>query len=44
LKMELSNNLEKYKTDPKYRQDLSSRLEVAVKNASGNGYIDKVGA
>lgn len=43
LKVELSNNLEKYKTDPKYRQDLSSRLEVAVKNASGNGYIDKVG-
>jgi hypothetical protein len=44
LKIELSNNLEKYKSDPKYRQDLSSRLEVAVKNASGNGYIDKVGA
>lgn len=42
LKMELSNNLQKYKTDEKYRKDLSSRIEAAAKNAPG--YVDKVGA
>jgi hypothetical protein len=42
IKMEISNNLAKYKTDAAYRKDVSSRLEVAVKNAGG--YIDKVGA
>lgn len=42
LKMELSNNLEKYKTDANYRKELSARLEVAAKNAPG--YIDKMGA
>lgn len=42
LKLELSNNLAKYKTDPHYRKDLSSRLEIAAKNAPG--YIDKMGA
>jgi hypothetical protein len=42
IKMEISNNLSKYKTDAAYRKDVQSRLEVAVKNAGG--YIDKVGA
>lgn len=44
LKMELSNpaNLEKYKTDDKYRKDYQSRLEVAAKNAPG--YVDKIGS
>ena len=42
LKMELSNNLQKYKTDETYRKDLSRRLEVAAKNTPG--YVDKVGA
>jgi len=42
LKMELSNNLQKYKDDPKYRADIGKRLEVAAKNAPG--YVDKVGA
>jgi len=32
LRAELTNNLEKYKTDPKYRKDLQSRLEQASKN------------
>lgn len=41
IKMELSNNLEKYKTDVKYRKDLQSRLEVAAKNTPG--FIDKMG-
>jgi len=42
IKLELSNNLEKYKSDPNYRKDLQARLEVAAKNAPG--YIDKIGA
>lgn len=42
IKMELSNNLQKYKTDENYRKDISKRLEVAAKNAPG--YVDKVGA
>ena len=42
IRMELSNNLEKYKTDVAYQKDIRSRLEVAAKNAPG--YIDKIGA
>ena len=42
LKMELSTNLQKYKTDDAYRKDIQRRLEVAAKNAPG--YVDKVGA
>jgi len=42
LKMELSNNLAKYKSDPNYRKDIQGRLEVASKNAPG--FVDKVGA
>lgn len=42
LKIELSTNLEKYKTDEKYRKDLQGRLEQAAKNAPG-AYIDKMG-
>lgn len=42
IKMELANNLGKYKTDESYRKDLQKRLEVAAKNAPG--YVDKVGA
>lgn len=42
LKMELSNNIAKYKSDEGYRKDYQKRLEVAVKNSPG--YIDKVGA
>lgn len=42
IKLELSNNLAKYKTDPVYRKDIQSRLEVASKNAGG--YVDKMGA
>lgn len=42
LKLELQNNLTKYKTDPNYRKDLQGRLEIAAKNAPG--FIDKTGA
>lgn len=42
IKLELQNNLQKYKTDDNYRKDISKRLEVAAKNAPG--YVDKVGA
>jgi hypothetical protein len=42
LKMELVQNISKYKTDEKYQKDYRQRLEVAVKNTPG--YIDKVGA
>ncbi len=42
IKLELANNLSKYKTDESYRKDLQKRLEVAAKNAPG--YVDKVGA
>lgn len=41
LKMELSNNLAKYKSDSNYRRDLQARFEVASKNA-GN-FVDKSG-
>lgn len=42
IKQELALNLDKYKTDEKYRRDLQGRLEVASKNAPG--FIDKIGA
>lgn len=42
IKTELSNNLEKYKTDESYRKDLQKRLEVAARNTPG--FVDKVGA
>lgn len=42
IKAELSNNLEKYKKDPKYQKDIQQRLEVAAKNTPG--FVDKVGA
>jgi len=42
IKMELSNNLQKYKTDEGYRKDIQKRLEVAAKNTPG--FVDKVGA
>lgn len=40
IQSEMTNNLEKYKTDAKYRDDIRSRLEIAVKNSN---YVDKVG-
>jgi hypothetical protein len=42
IQLELSNNLQKFKTDGKYREDIQRRLQVAVKNSPG--YVDKVGA
>lgn len=42
VKMELQTNLHKYKTDEKYRKDISKRLEIAAKNVPG--FVDKVGA
>lgn len=42
IKLELSNNLAKYKSDANYRKDLTARLEVAAKNAGG--FVDKMGA
>lgn len=42
IKLELANNLEKYKTDSGYRKDIQGRLEVAAKNVPG--YVDKVGS
>lgn len=42
VKMELSNNLAKYKSDPDYRKDIQRRLEIAAKNTPG--FVDKVGA
>jgi hypothetical protein len=42
MKMELSVNLSKYKTDEAYRKDYQKRLEVAAKNTPG--FVDKVGA
>jgi hypothetical protein len=42
LKMELADNFEKYKTDVKYRKDITARLEVAAKNTPG--FVDKVGS
>jgi hypothetical protein len=41
LKKELESNLQKYKTDEKYRKDWTGRMEVAAKNIPG--YVDKVG-
>ena len=42
IKMELQNNLQKYKTDKAYQKDIAARLEVAAKNAPG--FVDKVGS
>jgi hypothetical protein len=42
IKLELANNLEKYKTDTNYQKDIRRRLEIASKNAPG--FVDKVGA
>ncbi len=42
IKLELSNNLAKYKSDPNYRKDITGRLEIAAKNSGG--YVDKMGA
>lgn len=42
VRTELSNNLEKYKTDPKYRSDLQRRLAIAAK--SDPNFVDKVGS
>lgn len=41
LRNEICTNLEKYKTDERYRKDLQARLEVAAK---ASNFIDKVGA
>lgn len=43
LKLEMVENLEKYKSDSKYRADLQGRIEAASK-AGGHGYVDKIGA
>jgi hypothetical protein len=40
IKGEIVNNLEKYKTDPKYRADVQNRLALASKNS---GFVDKQG-
>jgi Neuraminidase (sialidase) len=40
IQSEITNNLQKYKTDPKYRAELQGRLEVASKNS---GVLDKSG-
>lgn len=40
VKTELSNNLAKYKTDPKYREEIRIKLEAAAKNSD---FVDKVG-
>lgn len=42
LKDELSQNLEKYKTDKGYRDDYRKRLDLAMKN--NKEFIDKVGS
>jgi len=42
IKLELTNNLSKYKTDANYRKDLQARLEVASKNSGG--FVDKTGS
>ena len=42
IRMELSNNLQKYKTDKAYQKDISARMEMAAKNTPG--FVDKVGA
>jgi len=38
LQQELNNNLDKYKTDPKYRRDLQAKMEAAGKQSS---FVDK---
>lgn len=40
VKQEIINNLEKYKTDPKYRTELQGKLEMAAKHS---GLVDKQG-
>ncbi len=40
IRTELSNNLPKYKSDPKYQADIRARLEIAAKNSN---FIDKSG-
>lgn len=42
LRSELNTNLQKYKTDEKYRKDLQGRMEQAAKTSPSN-YIDKGG-
>jgi len=41
VREEISNNLDKYKTDEKYRKEVRGRLELAAKNTN---YVDKSGA
>lgn len=41
IRSELSRNLEKYKTDVVYRNDIQSRLGIAAK---ASGYVDKIGS
>ena len=41
IRTELSNNLGKYKTDPKYQADIRARLEIASKSSN---FVDKAGA
>lgn len=38
LQMELNNNLEKFKTDMKYRREIQSKMEAAAKSST---YVDK---
>jgi hypothetical protein len=40
IRTELSNNLAKYKSDPKYQADIRARLEMASKNSN---FVDKSG-
>ncbi len=40
IRTELSNNLAKYKSDPKYQADIRARLEAASKNSN---FVDKSG-
>jgi len=40
LQTEISNNLAKFKSDPHYRKDVQTRLELASKNSN---YVDKAG-
>lgn len=40
IQAEITNNLQKYKADPKYRLELQGRLEIASKNS---GVVDKSG-
>ncbi len=39
LQSELNNNLEKYKTDSKYRTDWTRRMEIATK--ANSSFVDK---